>query len=295
MAASIRIGTRGSKLALAQADELRSRLLAVDPSLVIEIEPVRTSGDRETRPLREAGGKGLFVKELDEAVLSRRVDLAVHSMKDVPSERPPGLTLACLLPREDPRDAVVGDLKEGAVVGTSSPRRKALLLCRRPDLRIIDFRGNIDTRLKKIEAGEADATLLAIAGLKRIGRADAASRVLDADEFLPAACQGAIGVECREDDTALRATLAKINHAETEIRIRAERALLAILGGSCVSPVAALAEIDGARLSLRGQIANPDGTGFVETRNAGALADAEELGRVAGAALRRRAMPAFFG
>jgi hydroxymethylbilane synthase len=295
MADRIRIGTRGSKLALAQAEELRARLAAADPGLQFEIVTVRTTGDRTPGPIAEAGGKGLFVKELDEAVLEKRADLAVHSMKDVPSDRPAGLALAALLPREDPRDAVVGDLKEGAVVGTSSPRRKALLLCRRADLRIVPFRGNVDTRLQKIAAGEVDATLLAMAGLKRLGRADAASRVLDPDDFLPAACQGAIGVECRADDAKLRALLAKVNHRETEIRVSAERRLLAELGGSCYSPVAALAEIDGNRLTLRGQIANPDGTGFAETRNAGTRADAEELGAIAGEALRRRAMPAFFG
>lgn len=294
MGGPIRIGTRGSKLALAQAEELRARLATADPEAVLEIVPMTTTGDREARPLRESGGKGLFVKELDDAVLSRRVDLAVHSMKDVPSERPNGLALACLLPREDPRDAVIGELKEGATVGTSSPRRKALLLCRRPDLRIVEFRGNVDTRLAKVAAGEVDATLLAIAGLKRLGRAEAACRVLEVDEFLPAGCQGAIGVECRADDAPLRALLAKVNDSPTSVRVTAERALLATLGGSCVSPIAALAEIEGERLSVRGQIANPDGTGFAETRNAGALADADELGRIAGAALRRRAMPAFF-
>ena len=295
MPGPIRIGTRASKLALAQAEELRARLKGADPGAEIALVPMRTSGDRETRPLREVGGKGLFVKELDEALLDRRVDVAVHSMKDVPSERPAGLALAALLPREDPRDAVVGELKEGATVGTSSPRRKALLLCRRGDLRIVEFRGNVDSRLAKIAAGEVDATLLAIAGLKRLGRADAASRVLDPDEFLPAPCQGAIGVECREEDATMRALLARVNDRETAIRVAAERALMATLGGSCSSPVAALAEIEGDRLALRGQIANPDGTGFAETRNAGALADAEELGRIAGAALRRRASPGFFG
>jgi hydroxymethylbilane synthase len=294
MAGPIRIGSRASKLALAQAEELRGRLAAADPGAEFEIVHVRTTGDREKGPLKDAGGKGLFVKELDEALLERRVDLAVHSMKDVPSERPDRLVLAALLPREDPRDAVVGDLKEGATVGTSSPRRKALLLCRRPDLRIVEFRGNVDTRLAKIAAGEVDATLLALAGLRRLGRADAVDRILDTDEFLPAACQGAIGVECRADDAPVRALLAKVNHRETEIRVAAERALLATLGGSCYSPIAALAEIEGERISLRGQIANPDGTGFAETRNAGTLAEAAELGRIAGAALRRRAMPGFF-
>src|SRR5262249_36836271 len=154
---------------------------------------------------------------LDEAVMGGFVDLAVHSLKDVPSERPEGLVLGAVLPREDPRDAVVGDLKEGATVGTSSPRRKALLLSRRSDLHIVEFRGNVDTRLAKIAAGEVDATLLAMAGLKRIGRADAADRILDADEFLPAACQGAIGVECRVEDDSLRALLGKVNHRESEI------------------------------------------------------------------------------
>jgi hydroxymethylbilane synthase len=293
-------------LALAQAEELRRRLGEADPSVAgpgaIEIVTVRTSGDAaRTRPLAEIGGKGLFVKELDEAVLARRVDLAVHSMKDLPTERPGGLALACLLPREDPRDALIArdaasieSLPQGATVGTSSPRRKALLLCRRPDLRIVEFRGNVDTRLKKLEAGEVDATVLALAGLRRIGRPDAATRVLDPDEMLPAACQGAIGIECREDDEALRATLSRLDHGDTRHRVTAERALLAALGGSCTTAVAALAELADGRLTLRGQIANPDGSGFAETRNAGGPADAVELGTIAGAALRRRASPGFF-
>ena len=302
MAARIRIGTRGSRLALAQAEELQARLAAAEPGIEIEIVPVRTSGDADRgRPLAEVGGKGLFVKELDEAVLSRAVDLAVHSMKDVPTERPDGLALACLLPREDPRDALVTrntgsleGLKEGARVGTSSPRRKAFLLTRRRDLQIVPFRGNVDTRLAKLAGGEVDATLLAVAGLKRLGRADAITIALDPEEFLPAACQGAIGVECRDDDAALRERLAKIDHAETATRVAAERALLAALGGSCASPIAALATLDGDRLGLIGRIVNPDGTGFAETRNAGRLADAVELGTIAGAALRRRASPGFF-
>jgi hydroxymethylbilane synthase len=305
--AKIRIGTRGSPLSLAQARELVRRLAAADPALgeagAVEIVPIRTTGDRLRTPsLAEVGGKGLFVKELDEALRDGRVDLAVHSMKDVPVERPDGLVLAALLPREDPRDALVANgaasiaaLEPGAVVGTSSPRRRAMLLHLRGDLRIVPFRGNVDTRLKKLAAGEVDATLLALAGLKRIGRADAATAVLSPEEFLPAACQGAIGIECRAADGAVRAALARVNDADTACRIAAERALLAALGGSCVTPVAALAELDGERLSLRGQILMPDGTNLVETRLEGERADAAELGATAGAALKRRAPPGFFG
>jgi hydroxymethylbilane synthase len=305
--AKIRIGTRGSPLSLAQARELVRRLAAADPALgeagAVEIVPIRTTGDRLRTPsLAEVGGKGLFVKELDEALRDGRVDLAVHSMKDVPVERPDGLVLAALLPREDPRDALVANgaasiaaLEPGAVVGTSSPRRRAMLLHLRGDLRIVPFRGNVDTRLKKLAAGEVDATLLALAGLKRIGRADAATAVLSPEDFLPAACQGAIGIECRAADGAVRAALARVNDADTACRIAAERALLAALCGSCVTPVAALAELDGERISLRGQILMPDGTNLVETRLEGERADAAELGATAGAALKRRAPPGFFG
>ncbi len=306
MVAPIRIGTRGSPLALVQANALRDALAAADPALAgdgaIALVPIRTSGDRTKGSLAAAGGKGLFVKELDEAVLDGRVDLAVHSLKDVPAERPEGLALAGVLPREDPRDALIArgansiaTLPRGATVGTSSPRRRALLLNARPDLRMIEFRGNVETRLAKLAAGEADATILALAGLRRIGRTEAVTRVLEPDELLPAACQGAIGVECRADDEARRALLARISHAETMTRVTAERAALAILGGTCTTPVAVLATLDGGTLSVRGQIAMPDGTGFVESRANGAADEAERLGAMVGAALRRRAPSGFFG
>ncbi len=305
MAAPIRIGTRGSRLALVQANAMRDALIAADPALAaegaVELVPIRTSGDKTERPLAEEGGKGLFVKELDEALLGGRVDLAVHSMKDVPAERPAGLALACVLKREDPRDALIARaapsiaaLPQGATIGTSSPRRRALLLNARPDFRIVEFRGNVETRLAKLEAGAVDATILALAGLRRIGRTDAITCVLEPDELLPAACQGAIGAECRADDAALRTLLGAASHAETMVRVTAERAALAILGGTCTTPVAVLATLDGDALAVRGQIALPDGTNFVESRAQGTADEAERLGAMVGAALRRRAPPGFF-
>ncbi len=306
MAARIRIGTRGSRLALVQANAMRAALIAADGTLAaegaVELVPIRTSGDKTDRPLADEGGKGLFVKELDEAVLDGRADLAVHSLKDVPAERPEGLVLAGVLAREDPRDALIAraatsiaTLPEGATVGTSSPRRRALLLSTRPDLRMVEFRGNVETRLAKLAAGEVDATILAVAGLRRLGRADAMTCVLEPDELLPAACQGAIGAECRADDAGLRDLLAQASHAETVTRVTAERAALTILGGTCVTPVAVLASLDGDELAVRGQIVLPDGSKFVELRAQGPAAEAERLGAMVGAALRRRAPPGFFG
>jgi hydroxymethylbilane synthase len=306
MTASLRIGTRGSPLALAQAHETRDRLAAAHAALAapdaIEIVVIQTSGDRfQSGPLADLGGKGLFTKEIEEALLSGSIDMAVHSMKDVPTVLPDGLEIVCVLPREDPRDALLSvsaprlaALPKGAIVGTASLRRKAILLNRRPDLEIVPFRGNVNTRMRKLAAGEVDATLLAVAGLNRLGKADAVTEALSPEDMLPAVCQGAIGIECRADDAATRALLAAIDHAPTARRIAAERALLAGLDGSCRTPIAALAEPADGGIWFRALIARPDGGGMVETERFGSETDAEALGRDAAAELRGRAGPEYF-
>jgi len=306
MVTSLRIGTRGSPLALAQAHETRDRLAAANDALAapdaIEIVVIHTSGDRfQSGPLTELGGKGLFTKEIEDALLSGSIDIAVHSMKDVPSVMPDGLDISCLLPREDPRDAFLSAaapslaaLPEGAVVGTASLRRKAILLNRRPDLEVVPIRGNVNTRMRKLAAGEVDATLLAVAGLKRLGRADAATEILAPEDMLPAVCQGAIGIECRTNDEATRRLLEPINDALTARRVAAERALLAGLDGSCRTPIAALAEFVDGGFRLRALIARTDGGGMVETERFGGEADAEAMGTDAADELRRRAGPEYF-
>lgn len=306
MERKIRIGTRGSPLALVQARETGRRLTEAEPALAadgaVEIVAISTSGDRmQSGPLAEIGGKGLFTKEIEEALLAGDIDIAVHSMKDVPTWLPDGLIVDCILPREDPRDALVSPvagsveaLPKGAVVGTASLRRKAILLHRRPDLNIVPLRGNVDTRLRKIADGEAQATLLALAGLKRLDREDAVAQPLEPDEMLPAVCQGAIGIECRADDEAVRSLLAAIDDAPSRIRTAAERALLAGLDGSCRTPIAALATLDGDAVSLRALIVRPDGSELLETARAGGRSDAEHLGADAAAELRARAGPGFF-
>jgi hydroxymethylbilane synthase len=304
MTALIKIGTRGSPLALAQAHEVRDRLAAAHDDLraegAVEIVVIKTTGDAVLdRPLAEIGGKGLFTKEIEEALLDGRIDLAVHSMKDVPTWLPPGLGIACLLPREDPRDAFfaspklgggvgrLADLPEGAVVGTSSLRRQALVKLLRPDLEVRSFRGNVQTRLRKLGDGEADATMLAMAGLRRLGMADAATGTLEPDEMLPAVAQGAIGIEIRDDDPATRDRLAALHCAATADRVAAERALLAVLDGSCRTPIAALAVLDGAGgITLDGLVAAPDGSGVHRVHRAGAAADAAALGADAGQQLK---------
>lgn len=304
--ATLRIGTRGSPLALAQAREVRDRLCAahreLGPPGAVELTVIRTSGDRLTkRALRELGGKGLFTKEIEEALLAGTVDLAVHSMKDLPSLLPSGLAVACLLPREDPRDAFVSrkasslqGLPRGAVVGTASLRRRAQVLGLRPDLRVTDLRGNVQTRLRKVEDGVVDATLLALAGLRRLGLAAEATAILSLDEMLPAAGQGAIGIECRAGDGRVRALVAPLDDPATATCIAAERAMLAALGGSCRTPVAALAELDGqARLTLRGLLARPDASEVYRVRREGPAEDAAVLGADAGAELKARAGPGF--
>jgi hydroxymethylbilane synthase len=263
---TLRLGTRGSKLALVQANLVKDRLAAT--GTMCELVILKTSGDRiQDRSLADAGGKGLFVKELEDALLREDIDLAVHSMKDVPTDLPPGCDLTAYLEREDPSEAFVSlsaktlaDLPKGACVGTSSVRRTAQVLRRRPDLQIVLLRGNVDTRLAKLDAGEMDAIFLALAGLKRLGLQARATQVLDPMDWLPSLAQGIIGMEIRETDTHARELIGPLNHVPTEIAIRAERAFQAALDGSCSTPIAGLATITGNSLSFRGAVLAPDGS-----------------------------------
>ena len=267
----------------------------------IEIVTIRTSGDRiQDRPLAEAGGKGLFTKEIEEALTEKRIDLAVHSSKDMPAFLPEGLAMVAFLKREDARDAFVSrkartfaELPRGAVLGTSSPRRAALAKRLRPDLKIVDMRGNVETRLRKLDGGEADATLLALAGLKRLGLADKATAILSVDDFLPAVGQGAIGIETRADDAKTRAVEA-INHPDTAAALAAERAFLAALDGTCKTPIAGHATVAGAQLRLRGMIVKPDGSEAFEATRSGAVRDAASLGDALGRELKARGGADFF-
>ncbi|KCV81233.1 porphobilinogen deaminase [Actibacterium atlanticum] len=307
-ASPLKIGTRGSPLALAQAYETRRRLgAAFDlPEEAFEIVVIKTTGDDMTlinadRPLKEIGNKGLFTKEIEEAMLRGDIDIAVHSMKDMPVEQPEGLILDCYLPREDTRDAFVSpgyaalaDLPEGAVVGTSSLRRKAQLLNYRKDLQVVEFRGNVQTRLKKLEDGVATATFLAMAGLNRLGKSDVASCAIEPEEMLPAVAQGAIGIERRSDDARTAEMLAAIHNTPTGQRLAAERAFLAALDGSCETPIAALAELSGDKLRLRGEILRPDGSESLADETTGPIADGAELGRVMAEGLRAQAGEGFF-
>jgi len=300
----LRIGTRGSPLALAQARAVRARLAAVHgiDAERIALEIIRTTGDMvRDRPLTELGGKGLFTKEIEEALAEGLIDLAVHSAKDMPTVLPPGLTIAAVLPREDARDVFISrkadtlrELAPGAVVGTASLRRQALVLRLRADLTVVPFRGNVETRLRKLDAGEVDATLLALAGLKRLGLADAATAVLAIEEFLPAVGQGVIAIEGRADDVKTRALLEAVDHAETATALAAERAYLAVLDGSCRTPIAGHAAIAHGRLAFRGLIAKPDGSAAFETAREGTAADAVALGADAGRELKARAGADFF-
>ncbi|HEV2677823.1 MAG TPA: hydroxymethylbilane synthase [Aliidongia sp.] len=303
----LRIGTRGSALALVQAEMVRALLMATHPELAspdaVAISIIRTTGDAVTdRTLAAIGGKGLFTKEIEDALIDGRVDLAVHSMKDVATWLPDGLVIDCFLEREDPRDAFFSDqaadllsLRPGAVVGTASLRRQAQVLRLRPDLSVVPIRGNVDTRLAKLASGQVDATLLATAGLKRLGQTDRITQILPPELMLPAVAQGVIGIERRAADPRVEAYLRPLNHQPTAIRVAAERALLASLDGSCKTPIAALAELDAAGvLRLRSLIVTPDGTvGHADVRS-GSPAEAAALGRAAGAALRARAGSGFF-
>ena len=299
------IGTRGSPLALAQAQETRSRLLAAHAGLNeadIAIRVIKTTGDRiQDRALSESGGKGLFTKEIEEALADGGIDLAVHSMKDMPTQLPAGLVIAAYLPREDVRDVLLAmrptglaELPRGATVGTASLRRKSFLLARRPDLEVVTFRGNVQTRLRKLEDGVVAATFLALAGLHRLNIAPPGMRVLEAEEMLPAVAQGAIGIECRDGDVRVLGFLAPLDDAATRCRVEAERALLAVLDGSCRTPIAALAELGDGSMRLRGAIARPDGSELIEIERSGAVADGVAMGIDAGAELRRRIGPDFF-
>ncbi len=300
----LRIGTRGSPLALAQAHETRERLAhAFDlPQAAFEIVVITTTGDRvQDRPLKDIGGKGLFTKEIEEDLLSGAIDIAVHSMKDMPVLQPEGLLLDCYLPREDVRDAFISPhvksldaLVPGAVVGTSSLRRSAQILHKRPDLQVVEFRGNVQTRLKKLEQGMADCTFLAMAGLNRLGYEDVPRIAISPDEMLPAVAQGAIGIERRAGDVRVAAMLEAIHDAETGHRLAAERAFLATLDGSCETPIAGLATLHGDHLHLRGEILRPDGSEAHAGEERGPFEDAAEMGRALAERLKSLAGADFF-
>ena len=302
-AATIRIGTRGSPLALRQAHEVRRRLMMAHglAEQRFEIRTIRTSGDRITdRPLTDAGGKGLFTKEIEEALAGNEIDLAVHSMKDMTTVLPAGLTIGAVLERADVRDAFIslkygriGALPQGAVVGTSSLRRRAQVLRIRPDLKLVDFRGNVDTRLGKLEAGLADATILAAAGLVRLGEAQRITALVPVEEMLPAVAQGAIAVEVRAADTDTHRLVAPLNHEPTALCVAAERAFLARLDGSCRMPIAGLARLAGPTLDFRGMVLAPDGSKSFEARRSGNAAAALSLGTEAAEEVLAKAGPEF--
>jgi len=303
----LKIGTRGSPLALAQAEDVKARLVAAHDHLNadnVEIVVIKTTGDRILdRHLMNAGGKGLFTKEIEDALLSREIDCAVHSSKDMPTHLPDGLALTVFLPREDPRDvfmsASVGqfrDLPEGATLGTASLRRRAQALKLRPDLKVVTFRGNVQTRLKKLAAGEAEGTFLARAGLNRLGMSDKATETLPVTDFLPAPAQGAVTVEVRTSDGAMIELLKPLHCPKTAVAVTAERAFLSALDGSCRTPIAAHASLDGDTLSLRAQLLSLDGTQvFERTGECTAEIDrAADLGKDIGARIRQDAGEAFF-
>lgn len=304
----LKIGTRGSPLALAQAYETRARLAkAWDlPQNAFEIVVIKTTGDDKflidaDKPLKELGGKGLFTREIEDALLSGGVDIAVHSMKDMPVDQPQGLVIDCLLPREDVRDAFISldgkalaDLPQGAVVGTSSLRRRAQLAHRRPDLKLVEFRGNVQTRMKKLGDGLADASFLAMAGLNRLGMEDVPRQAISPDDMLPAVAQGTIGIERRSDDGRVGEMLAAIHDAPTGLRLAAERAYLARLDGSCETPIAGLAELEGETLHLRGEILRPDGSEVISDDIRGPAGDGAGLGIALAERLLARAPEDFF-
>lgn len=307
-ASPLKIGTRGSPLALAQAYETRRRLAeAFDlPHEAFEIVVIKTSGDNQAliaadKPLKELGGKGLFTKEIEEDLLSGAIDVAVHSMKDMPVAQPEGLQLDCYLPREDVRDAFVSpkfsrlqDLEAGAVVGTSSLRRRAQLMNRRPDLKVVEFRGNVQTRLKKLNDGVAECTFLAMAGLNRLAMDDVPATAIETSDMLPAVAQGAIGIERRSDDSRVAAMLEAIHNQTTGQRLAAERAFLAELDGSCETPIAGLAELDGTTLRLRGEVLRPDGSESIAEDLTCPIEDGAALGREMAAKLLNLAGAGFF-
>jgi hydroxymethylbilane synthase len=282
----IRIATRKSPLALWQAEHVAQRLQQLHPGIRTELVRMTTRGDKILdAPLAKVGGKGLFVKELEQGMLEGDADIAVHSMKDVPVEFPPGLHLAAILPREDPCDALVSDryaslaeLPPNARIGTSSLRRQCQIKERLPDCEILTLRGNVNTRLAKLDAGEFDAVILAAAGLKRLGFAERITQRLEATDSLPAIGQGAIGIECRSGDTAINELLMGLHDQQTGICVRAERALNARLQGGCQVPIAGFAELHGDSLRLRGLVGRPDGSALIRAERSGTAAAAEALG-----------------
>lgn len=298
-----RIGTRASPLAMVQTGLLCEALRAAVPEYkregALQIIPIRASGDHDPlkakdEPLVDVGGKGLFTKELEEALLAGTIDIAVHSMKDVPTWLPRSLVIAATLPRSDARDALVttkgkslDDLPQGTIFGTCSLRRQAQVLNRRKDLKIVPLRGNIDTRLKKIEDGRVDAALLAFAALKRLGLETRATAILEPDVILPSPAQGIIGIQTRESEEGLRQLLSTINHADTFLAMQAERAMLEVLDGTCTTPIAGLATMENGQMSLKGLVAHPGGDGLWRAESSGAAADAMAIGRDVGRALRK--------
>ena len=304
----LNIGTRGSPLALAQAYETRERLSKAFalPFEAFNIVVIKTTGDDRAlidadRPLKEIGNKGLFTKEIEEAMIDDRIDIAVHSMKDMPVEQPEGLLLDTYLPREDVRDAfishnvtAIADLSEGAIVGTSSLRRKAQLMNRRPDLNVVEFRGNLQTRLKKLEDGVASCTFLAMAGLNRLKMDEVPKTAIETDDMLPAIAQGAIGIERRADDARAKEMLAAIHDTPTGQRLAAERTFLAELDGSCETPIAGLAELTGDTIRLRGEVLRPDGSTSHADEISGSIEDGANLGKTLARTLLDRAGPGFF-
>ncbi|WP_010489311.1 hydroxymethylbilane synthase [Pseudomonas sp. S9] len=286
MSREIRIATRKSALALWQAEHVKARLEQAHPGLVVSLVPMVSRGDKLLdAPLAKIGGKGLFVKELETALLENQADIAVHSMKDVPMDFPEGLGLYCICEREDPRDAFVSNtfdslaaLPAGSIVGTSSLRRQAQLLARRPDLTINFLRGNVNTRLAKLDAGEYDAIILAAAGLIRLGFGERIRDSISVEDSLPAGGQGAVGIECRTADAEIQALLEPLNHRETSLRVTAEWALNKRLNGGCQVPIACYAIIEGEQLWLRGLVGQPDGGLLLSAESRAPLADAEALG-----------------
>ena len=301
----LKIGTRGSPLALWQAHEVRRCLMEAFalPEAAFEVVVIKVLGDQvQDKALREIGGKGLFTREIEEALLSGAVDIAVHSMKDMPTLQPEGLVLDCYLKRADVRDAFVSprygsiaELPVGAVVGSSSLRRRAQLALRRPDLKLVEFRGNVQTRMRKLEEGVAEATFLAMAGLTRLGMLSVARGPVAPEEMLPAVAQGAIGVERRVDDARVAAMLAAVHDRETGLRLAAERAFLLRLDGSCQTPIAGLAVVEGDQLWLRGEILRPDGSASVVGARRGPVDEGAAIGRALAEELLERAGPGFFG
>lgn len=296
------IGTRGSKLALWQAEWVKTSLVALYPDITVELNVIKTTGDKITDvPLAQVGGKGLFVKEIEEAMLADEADIAVHSMKDVPTEFPEGLYLPVIREREDPRDAFIApvrngvpvvasfrELPQGATVGTSSLRRACQLLNIRPDLNIVQLRGNLDTRLRKLDEGQFDAIILAAAGVRRLGWHDRITETLAPEISLPAIGQGAVGIECRRNDAVTNALIAPLNHPETSLCVRAERALLKRLEGGCQVPIAGYATVQDDRITLSGLVGSIDGATLIRDVLTGTTADPESIGTALAETLLRK-------